>query len=111
MTDRTTRLSTLVVAVLIFVVAWAAVAARPWNTAKPDPRVTALAQRERQLRADAGLVRRIAANRSATYRAALARRQTQIASANTRTLAASQTSAAPAVRIVNLPPLTITRTS
>ena len=111
MTDRTTRLYTLVVAGLVFVVAWAAVAARPWVSAKPDPRLAALAQRERLLRADARLVRQIVAKRSTAYRSALAQRQRQIATASTRTLATAQTSAAPVVRVVNLPPLTITKTS
>ena len=111
MTDRFTRLSTLVVAVLVFVVAWAAVAAKPWATAKPDPRLAALAQRERLLRADAKRVRQIVAKRSAAYQSALAQRQSRLAAASARVLAAAPPSAAPAVRVVNLPPLTITRTS
>ena len=111
MTDRTTRLYTLVVAVLVFVVAWAAIAAKPWVSSKPDPRLAALAQRERLLRADAKLVRQIVATRSAVYRSALAQRQNRIATASNRTLAAAQINAAPAVRVVNLPPLTITKTS
>lgn len=111
MTDRTTRLYTLVVAVLVFAVAWAAIAARPWAAAKPDPRLAALAQRERLLRADAKLVRQIVAKRSAAYQLALAQRQKRIATASTRRLAGVGTGVAPAVRIVNLPPLTITKTS
>ena len=110
MTDRTTRLSTLVVAVLVFVVAWAAIAARPWAAAKPDPRLAALAQREQMLRADAKLVRQIVAKRAAAYQSALAGRQKQITAATNRTLAVAKV-AAPAVRVVNLPPLTITKTS
>jgi len=111
MTDRFTRLSTLVIAVLVFVVAWAAVAAKPWASAKPDPRLAALTQREQLLRADARRVRQIVAKRSATYQSALAQRKSQLAAANTRLLASAPPSAAPAVRVVNLPPLTITRTS
>jgi len=109
MTDRVTRLSTLVVAVLVFVVAWAAIAARPWAATKPDPRLAALAQREAILRADAKLVRQIVSARAAAYRSALSARQTQIASSKSRTLAAA--ASAPSVRVVNLPPLTITKTS
>ena len=111
MTDRFTRLSTLVVAVLVFVVAWAAIAARPWAAAKPDARLAALAQRERLLRADAKRVQQIVAKRSATYQSALAQRQKQIANASARALAVAPTSATTAVRIVNLPPITITKTS
>ena len=110
MTDRVTRLCTLVVAILVFVVVWATVAARPWISAKPDQRLVALAQRERLLRADAKLVRQIVAAHSATYRSAFAQRQKQLGAASTRSLAAARV-AAPTVRIVNLPPLTITKTS
>ena len=103
MTDRTTRLTVLVVAVLVFVLTWAVVAARPWVTSKPDPRLAALAQRERMLRADAKLVGQIVAARAAVSRAA--------GNAAGTTSLASATTAAPVVRVVNLPPLTITRTS
>jgi len=109
MTDRVTRLSTLVVAVLVFVVAWAAVAARPWAATKPDPRLAVLAQRERILRADAKLVQQIVSARAAAYHSALATRRTQIAASQSRTLATA--ASAPSVRVVNLPPLTITKTS
>jgi len=109
MTDRTTRLYAVVAAVLVFCVAWAAVAARPWATTKTDPRLAALAVREQRLRADARLVQQIVGKRTAGYQAALAARQAQNAAAS-RSVAAVQTSAA-AVRVVNLPPLTITRTS
>jgi hypothetical protein len=108
MTDRTLRLYAVVIAVLVFFVAWAAVAAKPWATTKTDPRLAALAKREQQLRADARLVKLVVDKRFATYREALAQRQAQNATA-TRTLAVSQSSAA--VRVVNLPPLTITKTS
>jgi hypothetical protein len=108
MTDRTLRLYAVVVAVLAFCVAWAAVAARPWATTKTDPRLAALAAREQRLRADAKLVQQIVNQRAGTYKAALATRQTQNAAA--RNLAAVQ-SPAPGVRVVNLPPLTITKTS
>jgi hypothetical protein len=101
-----------VAALLVFFVSWAAIAAKPWATAKPDPRLAALASRERQLRADARLVQQVVAQRTAAYRTALSARKAQIAAAQARTLqAAVRTSAAPQVRVVNLPPLTITRTS
>jgi hypothetical protein len=104
MADRTTRLSVLVLAVLIFVVMWATVSAKPWAASKRDARLTALAQRERSLRADARLVRRIVATRAAQYRAALARR-------NALSASSQAAPATPSVRVVNLPPLTITKTS
>ena len=98
MTDRLTRLYVLVVAVLVFVVLWAVVAANPWASTRPDPRLVALEQRARHLRADAKLVRQIVALRA---------RRSVAATTQTPAIRAP----APAVRVVNLPPLTITKTS
>jgi len=124
MTDTSHRLYAVVIAVVIFFVSWATVAARPWVTANTDPRLAAIAQREQRLRADAKLVQKTVERRMTAYNLALQARQKQIAAAKAqaaatqaRSLASSQSSAgsaqsaAPAVRIVNLPPLTITRTS
>jgi hypothetical protein len=94
MTDHAVRLYALIAAVLVFFVAWAAVAARPWATtsttsATADPRVAALVARQQRVRAKALAVQRV-----------LAKRQS-----------AATTAPVPAVKIVALPPLTITRTS
>jgi len=48
MTDHVARLYALALALVVFFVTWAAVAAHPWATAKPDPRVAALAARDHQ---------------------------------------------------------------
>lgn len=119
MTDTSHRLYAVVIAVVVFFVSWAAVAAKPWATAKPDPRLAALAQREQRLRADAKLVQRVVDRRMAAYRVALKARKAQIAAAQARSAQAAQVrsaqaaqpAATPTVRVVNLPPLTITRTS
>lgn len=133
MTNHVARLYALALALVVFFVSWASVAARPWATAKADPRVAALAVREQKLRHESAVVQRIVQRRFASYRAALATRQAQIAAqqASVRARQASVSSlasspaqvatpvnaaapapaAAPAVRIVNLPPLVITRTS
>ena len=124
MTDTSHRLYAVVIAVVVFVVSWATVAARPWATAKTDPRLAAIAQREQRLRADAKLVQNVVDRRMAAYTLALKARQKRIAAVKApaaatqaRSLAAAQSnvgstaSTAPAVRVVNLPPLTITRTS
>ena len=111
MTDTSHRTYAVVLAIVVFFVSWAAVAAKPWATAKPDPRLALLAQRERQLRVDAKLVQKVVDTRMAAYKTQLRTRKAQIAAAQARTLMASQPVAAPAVRVVNLPPLTITRTS
>ena len=133
MTSHHGRLYALAASNLLFFVAWAVVAAHPWATPKAaarDPRLVAIAQREQRLRKEAGLVQQVVARRYAdyqarfaAYKAALARRQAQIAAARRAAaqqaqLAAVQQAAAPAVapsgggvRVVTLPPLVITRTS
>jgi hypothetical protein len=111
MTDTSHRLSAVVIAVVVFFVSWAAVAAKPWATAKPDPRLAALTQREQRLRADAKLVQQVVDKRMIAYKLSLKTRKAQIAAAQANSLQIAQSAAAPAVRVVNLPPLTITRTS
>ena len=107
--DTSHRIYAVVLALAVFLVSWAAIAARPWATPKPDPRLAALATREHRLRADATLVQQVVDRRMAAYRAALRVRQAQIAAARVR--AQQVVAAPPTVRVVNLPPLTITRTS
>ena len=121
MTSHPARLYSLAVALVVFFLAWAMIAARPWAAAKPDPRLAALAAREAGLRHDSVLVRRIVARRWRVYRARLAKRKVEIAAARRRQAelaaaavapaAPSAAYAAPSVRVVTLPPLTITRTS
>lgn len=97
MTDHTVRLYALAVSILVFFVAWAAVAARPWATTTsktPDPRVAALVAKEQRVRAEALAVQRVLASRRKSAAAA-----------------ALATAPPPQVRVVTLPPLTITRTS
>jgi hypothetical protein len=127
MTSHAGRLYALGGSLLAFFIVWAVVAAHPWATVKAsrDPRIVALAQREQRLRHEAGLVQQIVTRRFddyrqrlAAYKATLARRQAQLAaaqlaSARIATAAPSSSSYAssPSVRVVTLPPLTITRTS
>ena len=128
MTNHLARLYALVAAVLVFFVAWAAIAAHPWQTQKAaaqDPRLAALQLREQRLRAEALAVKQVLNKRWAVYRAQLALRKQEISAlqtANAKARAASLasvptpppssgSSAAPSVRVVTLPPLTITRTS
>lgn len=126
MTNHLARLYALVGAVLVFFVAWAAIAAHPWQkrsaSAVQDPRLAALQLREQRVRADALAVKRVLEKRWAVYRAQLALRKQEIAAvkkanakaaslASVQSSSSSSYSAAPAVRVVTLPPLTITRTS
>jgi len=91
MTSHTGRLYALAIALVVFFLTWVLVAAHPWRSTAPDPRLRALAVREAQLQREARLVNHIVALRRAQKTTA--------------------TATPPAVRIVNLPPLTITRTS
>jgi hypothetical protein len=100
MTSHTARLYAAAAALLTFFVLWAAIAAHPWRAAAADPRLAQLAQRQRLLHREAVLVQRIVDRRAASVKAAAQKRR-QVAAA----------SPAPAVRIVTLPPLVITRSS
>lgn len=125
MTSHIARLYALSAGILVFFVAWAAVAAHPWKaqaTAAKDPRFAALTLREHRLRAESLAVKRLLDRRWAAYRVQLAARKREIARVNAanaqaRAYASAQTAApsasgyAPSVRVVTLPPLTITRTS
>jgi hypothetical protein len=128
-TSHTGRLYALALALVVFFLAWASIAARPWQKAAPDPRLQALAAREARLRHEAKLVNRVVAARWTAYKAAVRLRNVQIAAAKARiaaaraaaqrqaaaaqvaAVAAPSAAAAPSVRVVSLPPLTITRTS
>ena len=133
MTNHVGRLYSAALALLVFFILWVGIAAHPWAATTTDPRIAALAAREQQLRHDSVVVKKIVAARWSVYKvqlaernkaiAAAARRQSQLNAANAAAAAvavapqsplamvASSSSASPAVRIVNLPPLTITRTS
>jgi hypothetical protein len=101
-TSHVGRLYATALALVLFFLTWAVVAAQPWtSTAAVDPRLHALALREARLRVEARQVNAIVARRFAQYRRSLAARRA----------AQLRATAAPAVRVVNLPPLTITRTS
>ncbi len=108
MTDTSHRTYAVVLALVVFVVFFAAVSLKPWPAPPTDQRLLALQLREQQLRVDAKLVSSIVDQRWASYRQALQSRRSAIAQVNTRMV---QAASAPAVRVVTLPPLTITRTS
>jgi hypothetical protein len=108
MTDTSHRTYAVVLALVVFVVFFAAVSLKPWPAAQTDQRLLALQAREQHLRIDAKIVSSIVDQRWATYRQALQSRRAAIAQAGTRT---AQAASAPAVRVVTLPPLTVTRTS
>ncbi|HEY5660051.1 MAG TPA: hypothetical protein VIR59_04625 [Gaiellaceae bacterium] len=110
MTSHVGRLYTLAAALLVFFLAWSVFAARPWvSSAKADPRLAALTAREHRIRHESLVVHRIVQKRWAVYRAELKKRRAQIAARQSQP--APAVSSSPSVRVVTLPPLTITRTS
>jgi hypothetical protein len=129
MTRQLARIYATVAAVLVLFLAWAVIAADPWSTASAsvDPRVTAIHQREVALRHEAVVVRRVVRHRWAVYRVSLARRtheialaekahQRQLSSARAAAAAAASAAAArsysaPSVSVVQLPAITVTRSS
>ncbi len=134
MTNHVVRLYAFAGALLVLFLTWAAIAAKPWAshaTPKADPRWAALAAREHRLKRETVLVQRVVARRWRVYRvqlasrrrlisSALQRHQQQLAAARAAAAAATvsvastpgySASAAPSVRVVTLPPVTITRTS
>lgn len=125
MTNHVVRLYAFAGALLVLFLTWAAIAARPWAAhvpAKADPRWAALAAREQKLRHESIVVQRVVAKRWRVYRVQLAARQRAISAAAQRhrqqLAAAAPSYAAPAagystpsVRVVTLPPVTVTRTS
>jgi hypothetical protein len=115
MTSHVARLYAATAALVVFFLVWVVVAARPWVTAKQDPAIAALAQREQRLQAESIAVKRLLDRRWSAYRIALDARQKAIAAMQASNRAALVTAQAPppapTVRVVTLPPLTITRTS
>jgi pyruvate/2-oxoglutarate dehydrogenase complex dihydrolipoamide acyltransferase (E2) component len=127
MTNHVVRLYALATAVVVLFLSWAVVATHPWQSqshaATADPRVKALVARERRIRHETIVVKRIVARRWRHYRVALAHRKKQIVAVQKKhqeALAAAAAapapstpsySSSPSVQVVTLPPLTVTRTS
>jgi len=118
MTSHVARLYAVALALVVFFLTWAMIAARPWASSggqKADPRLAALAAREQRIRHESLVVRRIVRRRWARYRVELRKRNAQIAARRVQNAAATRVAAtaaaAPSVSVVSLPPVTITRTS
>ena len=90
MANHTARLYALALMLVVFFVGWAAIAACPWSQTAADPRLATLNVRAAQLTQQAAFINQVVALRAKSQTAA---------------------AAAPAVKVVNLPPLTVTRTS
>jgi hypothetical protein len=102
MTSPLGRVYVLGAALLVFLLLWAGIAAHPWVSAAADPRLAALDARQQRLNAQLVAAQNRQAAQWSSYRATVAQRQRQAATAAAVT---------PAVRIVQLPALATTRTS
>jgi hypothetical protein len=116
MTDHVARLYAVALAIVVFSLTWAVVAARPWTPKEKDPRLAALERRELRLRRESVRVQRLVNRRFAQYEVRLRDRQAEIAA----TAAAIPTPvpsssapapAAPSVSVVSSPPVTATASS
>jgi len=125
MTDRLARIYAIVIAIVVFFLTWAVVAARPWaepTAAAKDPRLVALERREARVHRESLRVRTVLEHRYRVYRVKLRERKKQIAAinaANARAAAATTVTStpswsapsAPSVGVVAAPPVTNTHTS
>ena len=102
MTNHLVRLYTAAGTIVAFFLLWATIAAHPWATTQPvtaqDPRLIALAQREKRLQKRAAGVKRTVDHRWAMYERRAARRQWQNSVALQRHLQQLEASQAAAVR-------------
>ena len=133
MTNHVVRLYAFAGALLVLFLTWAAIAAPPWAPTaarRPTPAGRRWPRESRGSATSRIVVQRVVAQRWRVYRVRLASRRRAISAAvsrHQRQLAAAQRvsaasrrrtptpssgySAAPSVRVVTLPPVTITRTS
>lgn len=102
MANHVVRLYIAAAAIVTFFLLWATIAAHPWATTEQvtpqDPRLVALALREKSLRKRAAVVNRVVARRWAIYERRSARRQWQNATALQRHVQELEASQAAAVR-------------
>jgi hypothetical protein len=100
MTSALGRLYVVAGSLLVFFVLWAGIAAHPWASTAPDPRLAALDRREARIRRESAAAQALVAQRWATYRSQVASQAAAVAA-----------TPPPAVRIVTVPAVTSTRTS
>jgi len=82
MTNGLGRVYATTLAIVVFFLSWAVIAAKPWVSApaaKTDPRILALNAREQRLHRDAIQIRTIVQKRWTVYQAQLVRRKHVIA--------------------------------
>jgi hypothetical protein len=116
MTNHVARLYAIALALVVFFLSWAAVAAAPWNheqtAATPNPQVAALDRRAKKLERERVRVQKMLDRRFAEYRARLKERERLIAQMHAQAQApAIAAPSAPSVGTVSAPPVTSTKSS
>ena len=110
MANHVGRLYAAAVGVFVLFLSWAAIAAHPWATPKANPQLQLIALREQALKRETALVNTILQQRATTAKLVATAKQRAAAQTISQTQAAPAPSSA-GVRVVTLPPLTITKTS
>jgi hypothetical protein len=120
MTDHVARLYAVALAIVVFSLTWAVVAARPWAAPEEDPRLAVLERRELRLQRESVRVQRLVNRRLARYRVELRDRRAAIAAASAAAASTPAASSAapsaplpdaPSVSVVSTPPVTATASS
>lgn len=102
MRNHTIRLYLATATLLVFLLLWTTVAVRPWSAPAKrtaDPRLVALAARQRQLQREAATVKGLLARRWAVYRRELRGREREIAAARRQHARRVEAARAAAARI------------
>jgi hypothetical protein len=109
------RFWAIAVALVVFFVLWAVVAARPWvsssGTSLTDPRLAALQAREQKIQNQAIAAQQTLNKRWAAYRAALLRHRGSLTPAQRAQLAAAPAGPSVVVKVTGAAPVTHTTSS
>ncbi|MHB8059604.1 MAG: hypothetical protein ACYDHO_02070 [Gaiellaceae bacterium] len=114
MTSVVARFWATALALVVFFVLWAVLAARPWVSASStpsDPRLAALQVREQKVQKQAIAAQQTLSKRWAAYRAALVRQSGNLSATQQAQLATAPAGPSVIVRVTGAQPLTHSTTS
>jgi len=107
-TNTIGRFWAVALALVVFFILWAVLAAKPWTSsgAPADPRLTALQAREQNLQTRALAAQRTLNKRWAAYRSALLRQKGSLTAQQQAQLAAAPAGPSVIVKVTGTPPVT-----
>lgn len=113
MTSVVARFWATALALVVFFILWAVLAARPWVSAgtPSDPRLAALQVREKKVQTQAIAAQKALNKRWAAYRAALLRQRGSLTAAQRAQLTAAPAGPSVVVKVTGAQPLTHSTTS